>query len=79
MNAQTKTPPTESQNRDMHSKFDEATRSAGESLQEYGNHYVASPAKDVFGLLRDYAKDRPDVAAVWCFGLGVIVGWKLRR
>ncbi|WP_417736325.1 hypothetical protein [Rosistilla oblonga] len=55
-----------------------ATHSAAESIQEYGSHYVAEPAKDFFGLLSDYAKDRPDVMAVWSFGLGVVVGWKLR-
>lgn len=74
----TKTTRPSSANRDMPGKFDEVTQSAKESLQEYGSHYVAEPAKDVFGLLRDYAKDRPDVAAVWCFGLGMLVGWKLR-
>jgi hypothetical protein len=41
-------------------------------------HYVAEPAKDLFTLLRDYAKDKPDVAAMWAFGIGVLVGWKLR-
>jgi hypothetical protein len=38
----------------------------------------AGVAKDIFGLLRDYAKDKPDVAAMWAFGLGILIGWKLR-
>ncbi len=29
-------------------------------------------------LAKQYVKDKPDIAAMWCFGLGVIVGWKLR-
>lgn len=64
---------------DMRSRLDGAKSATSENLQAYGSHYVAEPAKDVFSLLRDYAKDRPDIAAVWLFGAGVLVGWKLRR
>ncbi len=46
--------------------------------QEAATHYVAEPAKDIFELLRDYAREKPDVAAMWAFGLGIVVGWKLR-
>ncbi len=56
-----------------------AASSAADTAKEYGSHYVAEPAKDIFALLQDYAKSKPDIAAMWCFGLGVIVGWKLRR
>ena len=60
-------------------KLSMAATSASETAKEYGSHYVAEPAKDVFALLQDYAKSKPDIAAMWCFGIGVIVGWKLRR
>lgn len=56
-----------------------AAESAGSAARECGTHFVAEPAKDLFSLFRDYARDKPDVAAAWCFGLGVLVGWKLRR
>ncbi|QEG40762.1 hypothetical protein [Roseimaritima ulvae] len=55
-----------------------AAESAGSAAREYGTHFVAEPAKDLYSLLRDYARDKPDIAAAWCFGLGVLVGWKLR-
>lgn len=55
-----------------------AATSAKETAMEYGNHYVAEPARDLVGLLQDYARSRPEVAAVWCFGLGLFIGWKLR-
>ena len=55
-----------------------AACSAKETAMEYGNHFVAEPAKDLVGLLQDYAKSRPDVAAAWCFGLGLFLGWRLR-
>lgn len=49
-----------------------------EKLQTYGSQYVAEPARDLGSILRDYAHDKPDVAALWCFGIGLVVGWKLR-
>jgi hypothetical protein len=52
--------------------------SAGEVASEAANHYVREPAADLFALAKSYAKDNPDVAACWAFGLGVFVGWKLK-
>lgn len=59
-------------------KLSMAASVAAESARNYGSHYVSEPAKDIFELLRDYAKSKPDIAAMWCFGIGVVVGWKLR-
>jgi len=28
--------------------------------------------------LRQYATDQPEVAALWCFGIGFVLGWKLK-
>ncbi len=36
------------------------------------------PAQDLATYLKAYAKDHPDVAALWCFGIGFIIGWKLK-
>lgn len=36
------------------------------------------PATDIVEYLKDYARARPDVAALWCFGIGFVVGWKLK-
>lgn len=36
------------------------------------------PAEDLMCYLRNYARDRPDVAALWCFGIGFVLGWKLK-
>lgn len=58
--------------------FNHAAASAASSAREAGNHYVAEPAHDVVGLLSDYARRKPDVAALWCFGVGVLIGWRLR-
>ncbi len=55
-----------------------AATSVKDTALECGNHYVAEPARDLIGLLQDYAKSRPEVAAAWCFGIGLFLGWKLR-
>jgi hypothetical protein len=36
------------------------------------------PAEDLVSHLRQYARQKPDVAALWCFGIGFVLGWKLR-
>lgn len=29
-------------------------------------------------FFREYAKERPEVVALWTFGIGFVVGWKLK-
>lgn len=29
-------------------------------------------------LAKEYAKERPEVVALWAFGIGFILGWKLK-
>ncbi len=41
-------------------------------LSQYG------PANDLVEYLKDYARQRPEVAARWCFGIGFVLGWKLK-
>ena len=65
--------------REVQEQLSKAAIIAKETAVECGTHYVTEPAKDLVGLLQDYAKSRPEVAAVWCFGLGLLIGWKLRR
>ena len=36
------------------------------------------PGRDLAHYLREYARARPDVAALWCFGVGFVLGWKLK-
>jgi len=36
------------------------------------------PTQDIVQYLKDYARQKPDVAALWCFGVGFVVGWKLK-
>ena len=36
------------------------------------------PSKDLLTYVQAYAREKPDVAALWCFGLGFVLGWKLK-
>jgi hypothetical protein len=38
----------------------------------------AMDRRDLPYHLQEFARDNPATAALWCFGLGVIVGWKLK-
>jgi hypothetical protein len=46
-----------------------AQKSSSESMQ---------PVPDLVDYVRDYARQKPEVAAMWCFGIGFILGWKLK-
>jgi hypothetical protein len=63
----------------MKERISGAASVASETVQKCKSHYITEPAQDMFGMLKSYAKTNPDVCAMWCFGLGIVVGWKLRR
>jgi hypothetical protein len=54
----------------------QATMSSGSR----GNAQAQSmqPMPDLVEYVRQYARQKPEVAAMWCFGIGFVVGWKLK-
>ncbi len=36
------------------------------------------PVEDLGSYLKTYARENPESAAMWIFGLGFIVGWKMK-
>lgn len=36
------------------------------------------PTQDLVDYAKAYARAKPEVAALWCFGVGFILGWKLK-
>lgn len=48
-------------------------RKAAEPLRE-----EAEVARDVIDYLKEYAREKPEVAALWCLGIGFILGWKIK-
>jgi hypothetical protein len=35
-------------------------------------------ARDLVHYLKEYAREKPEVAALWCLGIGFVLGWKLK-
>jgi hypothetical protein len=42
------------------------------------NRNSMQPGQDIVDYLKAYAREKPDVAALWCLGVGFILGWKLK-
>jgi len=36
------------------------------------------PSSDLVEYFRQYARERPEVVALWCLGIGFVVGWKMK-
>jgi hypothetical protein len=34
--------------------------------------------RDLVEYLREYTRENPEKAALWCFGIGFVLGWKLK-
>lgn len=45
--------------------------------QRYGGQPMP-PGEATLQSLRDYARERPEVVALWAFGLGFVLGWRLK-
>ena len=39
---------------------------------------LQKPMEDLVQYARDYAKEQPEMAAIWCLGIGFVLGWKLK-
>ncbi len=39
---------------------------------------LAQPTKSACEHFREYGRERPGVVALWCFGIGFVLGWKLK-
>ena len=40
--------------------------------------YELKPIDDFISYLREYARERPEMVALTCFGIGFVLGWKLK-
>ena len=37
-----------------------------------------TPATDLMKYFQQYTSERPEVVALWCLGIGFVLGWKLK-
>lgn len=58
--------------------MDYSTNTAYEAEPYSGTPAELKPLEDMFAYLREYARERPEVAALVCFGVGFVLGWKLK-
>lgn len=58
-------------------KKQENNRPAG-SQSGSGSQQKRAVGQDVLEYLRDYAREKPEIAACWCLGIGFVLGWKLK-
>lgn len=47
------------------------------------NHHAPAASElhvgqDLMDYIKHYASEKPEVAALWCFGIGFVLGWKLK-
>ncbi len=49
-----------------------------EELLDQAKDALRKPASDVIESLRDYAHKNPESAALWCLGIGFVLGWRLK-
>jgi len=42
------------------------------------SHGQAQPCQDLAQSLREYAREKPEMAALWCLGIGFVLGWKFK-
>ena len=40
--------------------------------------YALRPMDDFIQYLREYTRERPEIVALTCFGIGFVLGWKLK-
>ena len=56
----------------------QSTTPSNTGRQSQGNGASMKPSEDIVQYLTTYARQKPDVAALWCFGIGFVLGWKLK-
>ena len=65
----------------MQTGFTETPFEAGASAQQWGQQYGGqqiSPAQAAMDFFQEYSRERPEIVAMWAFGIGFVLGWKLK-
>jgi hypothetical protein len=53
-----------------------AAKLLNETQERTGSHEPT--AKSALEHFQEYGRERPGVVALWCFGIGFVLGWKLK-
>ena len=71
-----KSRPTENDHPAVHTLASRVEGAAGRMASAGAE--LPEPAEDVLAYAKQYARQRPEVVALWCLGLGFVLGWKLK-
>lgn len=44
----------------------------------YSGQGDMQPMPDLVDYMKEYARQKPEVCALWCLGVGFVLGWKLK-
>lgn len=53
-------------------------QASADSATQHQDCDQLQPVDDIVDYVTTYARQNPGTAALWCFGVGFIVGWKLK-
>jgi hypothetical protein len=54
----------------------EQNRAGNQMTQSLGT--IGQPMNDMLEYFREYAREKPEAAMLWCFSIGFLLGWKLK-
>lgn len=64
---------------DSSGKSDGASQSAEQQrYSEIAADEKLTASQAIGTIFKEYARERPEVVALWTFGIGFVVGWKLK-
>lgn len=61
-----------------HSNLGIENARTGRPVQSLPPHSELQPVDDLIDYATEYARENPGTAALWCFGIGFVLGWKLK-
>lgn len=61
------------QHRQQGGQFSKMGQGEGDQMQQ-----MSEMGSDVVNYLTEYTKQNPGYAALWCLGIGFVLGWKLK-
>lgn len=62
----------------MASSLEEATVPESPNGNQMLTELGTETTKSVFEHFCEYGRERPGIMALWCFGIGFVLGWKLK-
>ena len=62
----------------MASSTEESTVPEAQNETPTQTECLAETAKSAFEHFREYGRQRPEILALWCLGIGFVLGWKLK-